>query len=81
MAIALERTHGEIVDFRNGPKRDQRHCIIAEKSPHTWGALTNTADLEERVWARPYELTHSRIKRKQLLRPANTFERVAPERN
>jgi hypothetical protein len=26
MAIALERTHGEIVDFRNGPKRDQRHC-------------------------------------------------------
>jgi hypothetical protein len=78
MAIALERTHGEIVDFRNGPKRDQRHC---RKKPAYMGALTNTADLEERVWARPYELTHSRIKRKQLLRPANTFERVAPERN
>jgi hypothetical protein len=78
MAIALERTHGRLSTSATGQKETNG---IAEKSPHTWGALTNTADLEERVWARPYELTHSRIKRKQLLRPANTFERVAPERN
>jgi hypothetical protein len=78
MAIALERTHGEIVDFRNGPKRDQRHC---RKKPAYIGGADKYGRSGRASLGSPYELTHSRIERKQLLRPANTFERVAPERN